>query len=1002
MRKLQRIAFVVAILVPGFSFAQNYFQQQLKYDIQVSLDDKQHLLRGYETIEYTNHSSDTLHEIWFHLWPNGYKNRKTEFAKQELRNNKTKFHFAKEHERGAIDSLDFRVNNENATLEYASNNPDMAKLHLKTALLPGQTVQISTPFRVKIPSSDFSRLGHSKQQYQLCQWYPKPAVYDRKGWHPMPYLNQGEFYSEFASFKVSITLPENYVLAASGNMDANPEEEQRILDNIRQTDEYLQKGFPAKDTFPPSSAKLKTVTYRLDSVHDFAWFADKRYHIMVGEAQLDGSGKTIDTYAYFCNKNAKEWSKAVEYTADALKHYSKLVGDYPYAVCKVVDGALSAGAGMEYPSITIIAYPGTAEALDRVIAHEVGHNWFYGILASNERNHPWMDEGMNSYYEKRYMAGKYPETGVFGQLNIKPLRNLIHLDELDKNAFNQMAYLFLARRNDDQAAGCHANDFQTANYAGMVYEKTAGLMAYLAAWMGQDKFDAMMKDYFQQWKFKHPYPEDFRKLAETQTGQDLSWWFNDLIDTRKRLDYAFTGISKKQPGKVILKLRNKGNVSAPFSVSSISKNGEISNTRWYEGFNGRKKLELTETPAYKYGIDATYAMPEFDVRNNEIRSQGLCKRTGKLKLQFLSGFETPNSQKFYYLPAIGYNMYNGFMAGAILHNIGITRKNFEFIAMPFYGFGNKELAGNVNIDYFIRPLNGFVKSITFNASASRYALAYANHFDRFVTGAALVLKNRKPTSRVKKELLVRHIQVEYTPYLSASTIADQPVKRSVGYNQLLFSFTDKRKLNPYGAILDVQQGDGFAKASATIYHFFAYNSVKRGLYIRLFAGTFLWKAADFANNPDVRFRLSGQTGSQDYLYQQIFIGRNELNGLWARQMTETDGAFKVYSGRGQTLDRLVAINLKSGIPGNLPIRLFADIGFYMNGESDRDAMNYCAGAVVSIIPEAFEVYFPFLISDKIRKTMDINPTTNSYGERIRFVLNIQLANPVNILRTLDL
>ncbi|MCC6767903.1 MAG: hypothetical protein IT240_02560 [Bacteroidia bacterium] len=134
MRKLQRIAFVVAILVPGFSFAQNYFQQQLKYDIQVSLDDKQHLLRGYETIEYTNHSSDTLHEIWFHLWPNGYKNRKTEFAKQELRNNKTKFHFAKEHERGAIDSLDFRVNNENATLEYASNNPDMAKLHLKNCL----------------------------------------------------------------------------------------------------------------------------------------------------------------------------------------------------------------------------------------------------------------------------------------------------------------------------------------------------------------------------------------------------------------------------------------------------------------------------------------------------------------------------------------------------------------------------------------------------------------------------------------------------------------------------------------------------------------------------------------------------------------------------------------------------------------------------------------------------------------------------------------------------
>jgi hypothetical protein len=299
-------------------------------------------------------------------------------------------------------------------------------------------------------------------------------------------------------------------------------------------------------------------------------------------------------------------------------------------------------------------------------------------------------------------------------------------------------------------------------------------------------------------------------------------------------------------------------------------------------------------------------------------------------------------------------------------------------------------------------VNGFLKSITLNASASRYGLAYAPHFDRFVTGISLVLKNKKPNSRVKKEILIRHIQIEYTPYLSPENISTTAVKRSIGYNQLLFSFTDKRKLNPYGAILDVQQGDGFAKASATIYHFFAYNSVKRGLHIRLFAGSFLWKAAGFTNPNDVRFRLSGQNGNQDYLFNDIFIGRNEFNGLWSRQMTETDGAFKVWSARGQSLDYLVALNLKSGLPGKLPIRLFADLGYYFNEESDRDQLNYCAGAILSIIPESFEVYFPFLISDKIKKTMDLNPSTNKYGERIRFVLNIKLLNPVNILRNTEI
>ncbi len=212
----------------GLSHAQKaYFQQEVNYTISVTLDDQNHTLTATEELEYINNSPDQLTFIWFHLWPNAYKNNTTAFAKQQALNKETKFHFAPKSKRGNIDGLKFQVNGKPAFLDFDPKNPDIAKLMLPEPLAPGSKAIISTPFKVKLPDS-FSRMGHVGQSYQITQWYPKPAVYDRKGWHQMPYLDQGEFYSEFGSFDVSITLPKNYVVGSTGelqNMD-----EQAFLD----------------------------------------------------------------------------------------------------------------------------------------------------------------------------------------------------------------------------------------------------------------------------------------------------------------------------------------------------------------------------------------------------------------------------------------------------------------------------------------------------------------------------------------------------------------------------------------------------------------------------------------------------------------------------------------------------------------------------------------------------------------------------------------------------
>ncbi|MFN3940345.1 MAG: M1 family metallopeptidase, partial [Chitinophagales bacterium] len=401
------------ILFIGFNlhliaFAQtaSYWQQDVDYEIHVALDDVQHMLHGNVQINYTNNSPDTLYKIWMHVWPNAYKDTKTALAEQLYASKSDVMLKAGKADLGYMDSLAFTVDGQAVHWQLDAMHPDIGSVDLNFPLLPGKSIKIESPFRVKIPVSAFSRLGHSEQSYQITQWYPKPAVYDRKGWHAMPYLNQGEFYSEFGNFNVYITLPDNYIVGASGDLQTASE---IAFLNQKALQTSSINNFDDDLTFPPSASTKKTLHYRLENAHDFAWFADKRFHVLKGQVTLPFSQRTVTTWSYFTNFEAALWKKSIEYINQSVLSYSDWVGEYPYNVAQAVEGALSAGGGMEYPTITIIGKSGNERGLDNVIAHEVGHNWFYGILASNERQHAWMDEGINSFYEDRYIAKYYGE-----------------------------------------------------------------------------------------------------------------------------------------------------------------------------------------------------------------------------------------------------------------------------------------------------------------------------------------------------------------------------------------------------------------------------------------------------------------------------------------------------------------------------------------------------------------------------------------------------------------
>ena len=514
---MKNLAVVIICLLSLTSFAQkNYWQQETNYTINVSLNDKQHSLKGALQLEYINNSPDELEFIWFHLWPNASKNENSAFAKQLFRDAEGKKRWKSMKDRGYIDSLAFVVDGKKARTEADPQNIDIIKLVLPAPLKAGGKVQISTPFFVKLASYN-SRSGHDGQSYMVCQWYPKPAVYDARGWHPMPYLDQGEFYSEFGSFNVNISLPANYIVGATGVLQNEDELQQYRNLGSKNVSEHSAKN---SMSYNANGKSWKTLTYKADSVHDFAWFADKEFVVRYDTLLL--ADKAVDVFTFHHPNGNKHWVNSTDYVKSAVHNYSNWIGNYSYPVVQAVEGPKNEmSGGMEYPMITLITSPGANEEyLDAVITHEVGHNWFYGMLASNERMHAWMDEGINTYFQFRYEAEKYRANSVFGSAIPAEVK------QKSSEEFQALVYNAMNQIPMEEVIDIPAVDFKDKEQYGIVtYLKTAIWLYSVQQAVGRENLERAMKAYFNEWKFKHPYPEDLKLILERETGKDLSSYF---------------------------------------------------------------------------------------------------------------------------------------------------------------------------------------------------------------------------------------------------------------------------------------------------------------------------------------------------------------------------------------------------------------------------------------------------------------------------------------------
>ncbi len=974
-----------------FLFSQEtsatYFQQKVDYEIDVTLDDVRNELRGYIRIHYTHHGPEAIERIPIHLWPNAYASKESAFAEQQLRLGKLDFLNATAEKLGFLDSLSFSVSGNKLAMRPDADHRDVAWLKLPEPVATGEQVTIEGPFRVKIPSS-FSRLGHVWQSYQVTQWYPKPAVLDEDGWHVMPYLDQGEFYNDFGDYTVRITLPRNYVVAATGELNT-PGEIEFLHRKIKGSSKKPVTKGVVVDTIPPSSKQVKTIEYHAMNVPDFAWFADKRFRVDTSSVVLQ-NGHRVKTWAFYTKSESEFWHKATTYLNRSVSFYAEHVGHYPWPQVTAVQSPLSEGVGMEYPMITLIGLSFTPQALDQVITHEVGHNWFYGLLASNERAYPWMDEGINSFYEQMYMQENY---GVKGNAFLpKAISRNAGMSDV------QAIYFDLSHQHKLRPPKAGPFDQDGLSYYLNAYEIPALAFRFIREMMGHAAFDEAMGAYFDQWKFRHPGPEDLRKTLEDYCACDLGWFTEGLMERGGTVDYAVVNAT---PDHVVIE--NKGEVMAPVEI--ILSGPDVPEQHlWVDGFTGRKSIALElkgvrEISLYKpdYSLDADWS-------NNSFRPSSLFPKLRPLRFRIGTGIAGSDRSSLYLLPLTGLNEADQGMIGVGITNQQLPNPALRWILAPMYGIRSRDLVGMAEVrrDFTLR--SGWFDRLMVRGSLKRFNDAYdpdyafANRYTKAEVKAELHFRKPERFSATDQWLSLRFAQI-HQRFSVGIDIQDNLFaidKRGYYVNELRYFRKQNSILFPNKLDLRAQQGKGFLKFLANFRQQVTYRKKSRGLYMHFFGGLL---AVNDQPDANVNFLFNGQPGSgifaRDYLFDEILLGRNAKSGIFSQQVFLRDAELKTLSTAGFSENWMLGGGFSTSLPIPLPIHAYADFAIFPDPLNNKVSFSYSSGLAIVAAKDFLEIYFPVFESTDIRESVTY-AERSGYFERVSFLFNLKALHPFDL------
>ena len=511
---------------------QNSWQQNANYKIYIDVDVKKNTFKGSQEVLYTNNSPDTLNKVFFHLYFNAFR-PESDMA-ERLNNgddNNRRFDVnikdLEPHEYGQL-----KVNN----LKQDGLNIDsfvsdtILEVTLTNPILPGESSLFTMNFNGQIPIT-IRRAGRDSPmgvKYSMAQWYPKISEYDYEGWNTAPYTGR-EFHGVWGNFDVTIKIDKDFIVAASG---------------------YIQETDPNNNKLGYLSGKKRVWNFKAPKVHDFTWAADSEY---IHDIYPGPNGVKLNFYYKNDPKIIANWKTLQPVTAELMDFFNNYIGEYPYEQYSVVQGG---DGGMEYSMLTLLNYGEELIPLISVTSHELAHAWFQGVLATNEMNHAWMDEGSASYF------GELAESHVFN-IDFHPI--------FTERPYQD--YISLATSGQEMPLATNANRFKfNRAYEDAAYDKGFVFLSQLNYIIGEKAFEKTIKNYFDKYKFTHPLPNDLRRVAEQSSGILLNWYLTDWTQTTNQIDYAIKNVESRKK-KSVITLERIGLMPMPLEILVTYKDG---------------------------------------------------------------------------------------------------------------------------------------------------------------------------------------------------------------------------------------------------------------------------------------------------------------------------------------------------------------------------------------------------------------------------------------------
>lgn len=485
-----------------FLIILSYFQQYVNYNIKASFDDSLNTLYGEEVLIYKNNSNDDLDTIYFNMYYNSMR------LNSRLHNDLKKRGWnipIKKKSLGYIRINEFKY--DTFEIKQYNDSSDIMMIVLPEPIKPGETKRFNIKFELKVPFL-YTRFGKSGNHIIFAYWYPQISCYDNEGWHIDGYRMEGEFYNEFGDYYVEIDFPSKYILFGTGEMMG----EEKFLSNI----EKIVRGEEI-DTFGRTKAIFKA-----KNVHDFTWFIDK--NVIVKKTNVDD----IEIYVVFNKSEKKIWKDIPDKVARIVKTFNEWIGKYPYKNLIVFSSPIIFG-GMEYPNMVSIGryffmIPFMRDLrLEEVIAHEIAHQWFYGVLGNNEMDYSFLDESFATFYEQKYMKTYYPDS-------IRKYKYYY----MRKN--NKELYLYENSREREPVIG--KKPYEMNKYYLLAYNKGSTIIEYLNEVLGEERFNMFIREYFELCKFAHPAPNDFLIILSSYMGQKKIKEIKKLLYSTENFDYS--------------------------------------------------------------------------------------------------------------------------------------------------------------------------------------------------------------------------------------------------------------------------------------------------------------------------------------------------------------------------------------------------------------------------------------------------------------------------------